>query len=48
MHFSIKKKNNYTDRQKKRYNRILSGKTCGSQAAPAYHDKDLEKSIEVI
>ena len=31
----------YTDGQKKRYNRILSGKTCGSQtrAARAYHDQ---------
>ena len=40
----------YTDRQKKRYNRILSGYTCGSQtrAAQAYHDQNIELSIGVI
>ena len=34
----------YTDEQKKRYDRYLSGYTCGSQtqAARAYHDNNPE------
>ena len=38
---------NYTDGQKKLYNRIVSGWKCGSQkrAARAYHDQHLDRFL---
>ena len=40
----------YTDKQKKRYSKILSCTACGSQtrAVQAYHDPNLDASLGVI